>query len=99
MFRLEIPEKGCGLEVKGKVLRWQEDQLLLVPKEERKRPNPQGKETPQKDPRVQVGETGPNTPIYGVLLFGVSPTTELLMETSWPLPDTSVPTPSSSHLT
>lgn len=96
---------GCGLEVKGKVLRRLEDQLLPVPKEERKRPYLQGKEKPKIDPRVQVGETDPSTRLKVEFCFGVSPTIKLLMvvveeevevpKTAWSFPGTSV---AASHL-
>lgn len=45
--------KRCGLEVKGKVLRRLEDQVLPVPKEGKKRPNPRGSRGQGRIPRFR----------------------------------------------
>lgn len=49
MFWPGLKGRRCGLEVKGKVLRLLEDQLLPAPEEGKKRPNAGGGKRPRKE--------------------------------------------------
>ena len=49
MFWPGLQGRRCGLEVKGKVLRLLEDQLLPAPEEGKKRPNAGGGKRPRKE--------------------------------------------------